>query len=59
MTLPLHRSASVLPLGTQAIARFGDEASLFALAGQVERAQPWRRDAGVTKAQQNSDFKAK
>ncbi len=57
MTLPLHRSESGLPLGTQVIARFGDEASLFALAGQLERARPWRRDAGVMKPQLDSDFK--
>lgn len=43
MTLPTHMSTAGLPVGTQCIGRFGDEASLFALAGQVERASPWVR----------------
>ena len=48
MTVPLSISASGLPIGTQFSAPFGDEATLFALAGQLERAQPWgRRNAFV------------
>ncbi len=42
MSLPLDRSAGGLPVGTQVIGRFGDEATLLSLAGQVERAYPWR-----------------
>lgn len=41
MSLPLDRSAEGWPIGTQVIGRFGDENTLFSLAGQVERAHPW------------------
>ena len=41
MSLPLDRSAEGWPIGTQIIGRFGDENTLFSLAGQVERAHPW------------------
>jgi Asp-tRNA(Asn)/Glu-tRNA(Gln) amidotransferase A subunit family amidase len=41
MSVPLDRSPSGLPIGTQMVARFGDEATLFRLAGQLERAHPW------------------
>jgi Asp-tRNA(Asn)/Glu-tRNA(Gln) amidotransferase A subunit family amidase len=30
-----------LPLAVQLVARFGDEATLFRLAGQLEAARPW------------------
>jgi amidase len=30
-----------MPLGTQFIAPFGDETTLFQLAGQLERTLPW------------------
>jgi Asp-tRNA(Asn)/Glu-tRNA(Gln) amidotransferase A subunit family amidase len=42
MSVPLSQSRDGLPLGVQFAARFGDEATLFRLAGQLERAQPWR-----------------
>jgi amidase len=41
MTLPLYWTAAGMPLGVQFIAPFGDEATLFQLAGQLERARPW------------------
>jgi amidase len=41
MSVPLHWSTSGLPIGMQFAAPYGDEATLFRLAGQLERAQPW------------------
>ncbi|HEV2604621.1 MAG TPA: amidase family protein [Microvirga sp.] len=40
-SLPLHWTEDGLPVGVQAVARFGDEATLLAFAGEVEQAQPW------------------
>jgi len=34
-------NAAGLPIGTQYVARLGDEATLFRLAGQLEQARPW------------------
>lgn len=41
MSMPLHWNADGLPIGVQFAAAFGGEATLFQLAGQLERAQPW------------------
>ena len=41
MSVPLVWNASGLPIGTQFVARFGDEATLFRLAAQLEQARPW------------------
>jgi Asp-tRNA(Asn)/Glu-tRNA(Gln) amidotransferase A subunit family amidase len=41
MTLPLHWNADSLPVGVQVAGRYGDEATLFRLAGQIEQARPW------------------
>jgi Asp-tRNA(Asn)/Glu-tRNA(Gln) amidotransferase A subunit family amidase len=41
MSVPLGMSSSGLPLGVQFAARFGDEATLFRLAAQLEAARPW------------------
>jgi Asp-tRNA(Asn)/Glu-tRNA(Gln) amidotransferase A subunit family amidase len=41
MSLPLAWSEGGLPIGVQFAAPFGDEATLFRLAAQLEQAQPW------------------
>ena len=41
MMIPLGVTESGLPVAVQAIARFGDEATLFRLASQLEAARPW------------------
>ncbi len=40
--VPLHWNAQGLPIGTMFTARFGDEATLFRLAAQLEQARPWK-----------------
>ena len=40
-SLPLYWTADDLPIGVQIAGRFGDEATLFRLAAQVEAARPW------------------
>ena len=40
--LPLHWSAQGLPVGVQIVAPFGDEATIFRLAAQIETARPWK-----------------
>jgi amidase len=42
ISLPLHWTASGLPVGVQCIGRFGDEATLLMLAAELERAAPWQ-----------------
>jgi amidase len=41
IVLPLGRSPEGLPVAVQLVARYGDEATLFRLAAQLERARPW------------------
>lgn len=41
MSIPMTPTADGLPLGAQFIAPFGDEITLYQLAGQLERAAPW------------------
>jgi len=42
MSVPLTWNAAGLPIGSQLTARFGDEATLFRIAAQLEEARPWR-----------------
>jgi Asp-tRNA(Asn)/Glu-tRNA(Gln) amidotransferase A subunit family amidase len=41
MMLPLGQSEGGLPVAVQLVARYGDEATLFRLAAQLEAARPW------------------
>ena len=41
VSVPLHWDENDMPCGVQFIGPFGDEATLFQLAAQLEKAQPW------------------
>ncbi len=41
MMMPLQQSTDNLPIAMQFVAKFGEEARLFRLAGQLEEAAPW------------------
>jgi amidase len=42
MSVPLSWNEAGLPIGSMFTGRFGDEATLFRLAAQLEAARPWR-----------------
>lgn len=42
MSVPSGHNAEGLPIGCHFVARYGEEGLLFSLAGQIERARPWR-----------------
>ncbi len=42
MSLPLAQSASSLPIGMMFTAKYADEATLFRLAGLLEKEMPWK-----------------
>jgi Asp-tRNA(Asn)/Glu-tRNA(Gln) amidotransferase A subunit family amidase len=41
IVIPLGQTADGLPLSVQLVARYGDEATLFRLASQIEATKPW------------------
>jgi len=41
MSVPLHWTANGLPIGVHIAGRYGEEATLLALAAELEMAQPW------------------
>jgi len=41
MSVPLHWNKAGLPIGMHFVGHWGDEATLFRLAGQLEEAKPW------------------
>jgi len=42
MSVPLYWNAEGLPIGSHFAGRFGDEATLFRLAAQLEQCRPWK-----------------
>lgn len=42
LSLPLHQSADGLPVAMMFTARYADEATLYRLAGQLEKEMPWK-----------------
>ncbi len=55
MSLPLHWNGAGLPIGVQFAGRFGDEATLFRLAAQLEAARPWAQRRPDVRALETSD----
>jgi amidase len=47
MSVPLHWNEDGLPIGMHFVGKWGDEVTLFRLAGQLEKAKPWFDKAPV------------
>ena len=43
MSVPLYWNSAGLPIGIHCVGKFGDEATLYRLAAQLEQARPWFR----------------
>ena len=41
MSVPLFWNSANVPVGSMLTGKFGDEATLYRLAGQLEKARPW------------------
>jgi Asp-tRNA(Asn)/Glu-tRNA(Gln) amidotransferase A subunit family amidase len=41
-SVPLHWTKEGMPVGVQLVAPFGDEATIFRLAAQLEAVKPWK-----------------
>jgi amidase len=54
MSIPLHWNAGNLPIGVQFAGRYGDEATLFRLAAQLEQARPWQQRIPLVHASKSS-----
>jgi amidase len=55
MSVPLWWNRAGLPIGVHFMARFGEEDTLFRLAGQLERARPWVEKRPPISRTQDSD----
>ncbi len=55
MSVPLSWNADGLPVGVHFLGNYGDEASLFRLAGQLESARPWSSVMPLLSARQALD----
>jgi amidase len=42
LSLPLGQSSANLPIGMMFTGRYGDDATLLRLAGQLEKEMPWK-----------------
>jgi Asp-tRNA(Asn)/Glu-tRNA(Gln) amidotransferase A subunit family amidase len=54
MSVPLHWTADKFPVGVMFTGRFADEATLFGLAAQLERARPWLHKLPATTVAANA-----
>jgi len=56
MSVPLFWNDDGLPIGSHFFGRFGDEATLFRLAAQLEKAQPWKNKRPCLKKQPKNNL---
>jgi amidase len=50
-----ERTATGFPIAVQLVARYGDEATLFRLAAQLEKARPWFDRKPLVASDSNSE----